>query len=255
MRKISNKFCINMNKVVIKPCGDRALLVSLGDTIDEAVNKKVNKLNEKLIQAALPGVEDTVPTYCSLLVNYSSKFAIYSQLKLEIEKLAANLDETETKEGRLLRIPCCYGGHFGPDMDFAVEHTGLPREEIIERHSAPVYKVYMLGFLPGFVYLGGLDPRLELPRLKSPRLAIPRGAVGIGGTQTGVYPMESPGGWRLLGATPLEFYDPDRPEPILCRAGDRIKFEPVSSCDYYDIRQEILRGTYSPAIEEAGNEH
>ena len=234
----------------MRPCGDRAMLAVLGNTIDESVNNKVNSLAEKLRQKQLPGVGELVPTFSSLLINYAPSLISYHELDSILQQLAEEIQSVEEGPGRLLHIPCCYGGHFGPDMDFAVKHTGLAKAEIIALHSAPVYKVFMLGFLPGFVYLGGLDPRLELPRLKSPRLAIPRGAVGIGGKQTGVYPLQSPGGWQLLGATPVEFYDPQRPEPILCRAGDRIVFEPVTSCDYYDIRQEILRGTYSVKIEE-----
>ena len=235
----------------MRPCGDRALLVVLGDSIDENVNNRVNALADKLRERNVPGVQEPVPSFCSLLINYAPEIISFTELKCCIAEVMQELSVDEEQRSRLLHIPCCYGGHFGPDMDFAVRHTGLAKEEIIALHSAPVYKVYMLGFLPGFVYLGGLDPRLELPRLKSPRLAIPRGAVGIGGKQTGVYPLASPGGWQLLGATPLEFYDPERPEPILCRAGDRIVFEPISSCDYYDIRQEILKGTYAVRIEEA----
>lgn len=226
------------------------MLAVLGNTIDESVNNKVNSLAEKLREKQLPGVGELVPTFSSLLINYAPSLISYHELDSILQQLAEEVQSVEEGPGRLLHIPCCYGGHFGPDMDFAVKHSGLAKEEIIALHSAPVYKVFMLGFLPGFVYLGGLDPRLELPRLKSPRLAIPRGAVGIGGKQTGVYPLQSPGGWQLLGATPVEFYDPQRPEPILCRAGDRIVFEPATSCDYYDIRQEILRGTYSVKIEE-----
>ena len=107
----------------------------------------------------------------------------------------------------------------------------------------------MLGFLPGFVYLGGLDKRIEMPRLATPRVRIPRGAVGIGGSQTGVYPLDSPGGWRLIGASPVDFYDPERQEPVLCKAGDYIRFVPISSCDYYDIRQMLQRGEFTINIQ------
>ena len=239
-----------MSNFYIKPCGDRALLVVLGEEIDENVNNRVNFLAGKLREENIPGVGELIPTFCSLLVNYAPDQIKYKELFLILSKILTEAGSAEKKPSRLLHIPCCYGGHFGPDMDFAVRHTGLSKEEIISLHSAPVYKVFMLGFLPGFVYLGGLDPRLELPRLKNPRLAIPRGSVGIGGKQTGVYPLASPGGWQLLGATPLEFYDPQRTEPILCRAGDNIIFEPITSCDYYDIRQEIIRGNYSVRIDE-----
>ena len=236
----------------MKPCGDRALLVILGEEIDERVNNEVNLLADILRGMNVRGVQELVPTFCSLLINYAPEIISFEKLSAILQEISAKEESCAPAVSRLLHIPCCYGGHFGPDMDFAVRHTGLAKDEIIALHSGQVYRVYMLGFLPGFVYLGGLDPRLELPRLKTPRLAIPRGAVGIGGKQTGVYPMVSPGGWQLLGATPVEFYDPQSPEPVLCRAGDRIVFEPVSSCDYYDIRQEILKGTYAVRIDEGG---
>lgn len=235
--------------ISVRPCGDRAAIAVLGNTISEKVNNNVNILAEKLRRMNIDGIQELVPTYGSLLINYAPELLPYSTLSSILLEISRELEGCSEGPSRLLHIPCCYGGHFGPDMDFAVRHTGLSKDEIIALHSAPVYKVFMLGFLPGFVYLGGLDPRLELPRLKSPRLAIPRGAVGIGGKQTGVYPIQSPGGWQLLGATPLDFYDPKRAEPILCRAGDRIVFEPISSCDYYDIRQEMLRGTYTVKID------
>lgn len=226
------------------------MLLILGNEINESLNSNTVKLCKIIDEAHIPGVEELIPAYCSILINYAPEIVSPSSLKSKIITLSKKIDEKDKKSGRLLRIPCAYGGHFGPDLDFAARHTGLSKEELIGIHSSAYYRVYMLGFLPGFAYLGGMDKRLTLPRLESPRLKIPRGAVGIGGSQTGVYPMESPGGWRLLGATPVDFYDPDREDPILCRVGDTIKFEPISSCDYYDIRQELLRGGYRPQIEE-----
>ena len=125
-------------------------------------------------------------------------------------------------------------------------YTGLDRDEIIAIHSSVDYRIYMMGFLPGFVYLGGLDKRIEMPRLKTPRVKILPGAVGIGGSQTGVYPVASPGGWRLLGGTPVEFYDPGRKEPVLCKAGEYIRFVPITINDYYDIRRMVSKGEYEP---------
>jgi len=241
------------------------LTVVFGNTIDAAVNERVRRFCTYVenCQSGAPwekGIGEVVPCFCSALVNYRPEYLPYKEALALVRSLAetslaadqpndprpndprSHDQGTHAVGGRILHIPCCYGGHFGPDMAFAEKHTGLSREEIISIHSGTDYRVYMLGFLPGFVYLGGLDPRIELPRLKTPRVKIPRGSVGIGGKQTGVYPMDSPGGWQLLGATPVEFYDPHREEPILCKAGDTIRFFPISSCDYYDIRQEILKG-------------
>ena len=224
--------------------------MTLGSEINEQINANVKYLDDKINAAHIPGVEGTIPTYCCIMINYAPHIVAYDILKKKILELLETGGEITISSGRLIHVPCAYGGHFGMDFDFAARYSGLEKEELVAIHSGTYYRVYMLGFLPGFVYLGGLDERIRLPRLESPRLKIPRGAVGIGGSQTGVYPMESPGGWRLLGSTPIEFYDPDREEPILCRAGDVIKFDPISSCEYYDIRQEIIHGRYSPVIEE-----
>ena len=186
----------------------------------------------------------------------------YDPLKIsyeELEKRVRILGSTETlknhKKKRILKIPCCYGARFGPDLRDMEKHTGLDRDEIIAIHSSVDYRIYMMGFLPGFVYLGGLDSRIEMPRLSTPRVKIPAGAVGIGGNQTGVYPVASPGGWRLIGGTPVEFYDAGRQEPILCRAGEYIRFVPVSLDDYYDIRRMIVKGEYTiDILEEEGEQ-
>ena len=149
-----------------------------------------------------------------------------------------------------LLVPCCYGNEFGPDLADMSSMLGLSEEEIIRLHSTPDYKIYMLGFLPGFVYLGGLDERIHAKRLDSPRTAIPKGSVGIGGSQTGVYPIASPGGWRLIGSTPLEFYNPLREEPILCKAGERLRFVPIDQKEYELIKKDVENGTYHPEYQK-----
>ena len=135
-------------------------------------------------------------------------------------------------------IPVCYDGEFAPDMEDVCAHTGLQREQVIRLHTSRDYLIYMLGFLPGFPYLGGMDERIEAPRLETPRTLIPAGAVGIGGKQTGIYPLASPGGWRLIGRTPIKVYDPDREEPILYKSGDYIRFYPITEEEYKDIAQK-----------------
>lgn len=233
----------------ILPAGDRAVTIELGHSIDPAVNDQVQALCARLKAAQLPGVSELIPAFCSVLVLYDPDMLSFSALKERILSLTEESSSAKPVSRRLLFIPCCYGSHFGPDLADLSSFTGLSREEIIELHSQRDYRIYMLGFLPGFVYLGGLNERIAMPRLSVPRLKIPRGAVGIGGSQTGVYPLESPGGWRLIGSTPLDFYDPNRENPVLCRAGDFIRFIPITSCEYYDIRQELLRGTYRMKIE------
>ncbi len=242
-----------MKDMRIAPAGDRALLIQLEQVISEEVNDRVHGLMKAIEDARIRGVEEMIPSYSSLLVFYDPGQIGYAGLKGEVMGLYSLAAEHTSAPKRLLHIPCCYGSHFGLDMRDMETLTGLSREEIISIHSGTDYRIYMLGFLPGFVYLGGLDERIKAPRLRTPRVAIPRGSVGIGGAQTGVYPLKSPGGWRIIGATPVEFYDPHREEPVLCRAGDVIRFEPVSACDFYDIRQMMLKGQYEIRITEAAD--
>ena len=136
----------------------------------------------------------------------------------------------------MVTIPVCYGGDYGPDLAFVAQHAGLSEREVIRRHTAPKYRIYMLGFLPGFPYLGGLDPALFTPRLQNPRTAIPAGSVGIGGQQTGIYPVASPGGWQLIGRTPLKLFDPDR--PLRYAAGDRIRFAAITPQQFETLAQK-----------------
>ena len=221
----------------IMPEGDRALVVDFGEYIDEAVNDAVNALAGKIRKHQFEGVEEMIPTFRSLLILFDPKRTSMRALREGIEKLDLTSSAEEKKKKRILRIPCCYGGKYGEDLIDMEKVTGLSREEIVKIHSGTDYRVYMLGFLPGFAYLGGLDERIAAPRLKTPRLSIPAGSVAIGGNQTGVYPIASPGGWRIIGSTPIEFYNPNREEPILCRAGDYIRFVPIGEDEYDEIRE------------------
>ncbi|WP_462333012.1 5-oxoprolinase subunit PxpB [Schwartzia sp. (in: firmicutes)] len=221
----------------IMPEGDRALVVDFGEYIDETVNDSVNRLARKIQEHHLDGIQEMIPTFRSLLILFDPERTSMRRVRSEIERLDITASESESKERRILRIPCCYGGKYGEDLKDMEQVTGLSREEIISIHSGTDYCVYMLGFLPGFAYLGGLDERIAAPRLKTPRLSIPAGSVAIGGNQTGVYPIDSPGGWRIIGSTPIAFYDPSKENPILCKAGDYIRFVPIREDEYDEIRE------------------
>ena len=237
-----------MPQVTLSPVGDSAIAVDFENRIAPEINRQVHALAADLKKRPIAGICAMIPSFRSLLIQYNPTVLSYDALSSRLLSRAASCTASTETHMRIWQIPCCYGSHFGPDLPDLEQATGLDRAEIIRIHSSVTYKIYMLGFLPGFVYLGGLDPRIEMPRLASPRIKIPKGSVGIGGSQTGVYPVDSPGGWRLIGSTPVDFYDPGRNPPVLCQAGDAIRFCPISSCEYYDIRQDIRKGSYRPEV-------
>lgn len=226
------------------------MTVEFGSAVDPKINDQVHALAAKLKKDNVPGIREVVPAFRSLTIYYDPLKTSFQAVRQNILSYGNISQEGGTVKKRILKIPCCYGARFGCDLADMEAYTGLDRDEIIAIHSSVDYRIYMMGFLPGFVYLGGLDKRIEMPRLKTPRVKILPGAVGIGGSQTGVYPVASPGGWRLLGGTPVEFYDPGRKEPVLCKAGEYIRFVPITINDYYDIRRMVSKGEYEPEVEE-----
>ena len=206
------------------PSGDAALLVTLGDTIDLATNRYAHALAAALAERPLPGLGEAVPGYATLLVHYDPLALDYDQV---LEWVQARLSEASSAllpEPRRIEVPVFYGGEHGPDLEFVAQHNHLSPEEVVRRHTARDYPVYLEGFTPGFPYLGGLDETIAAPRLPSPRLRVPAGSVGIAGQQTGIYPVDSPGGWRLIGWTPRQLFDPQRSPPALLAPGDVVRF-------------------------------
>lgn len=225
--------------------GDSSLCAEFGNEISKEINAQIRAYNILLKESGIPGIVETIPTYRSLLIQYDPGIISYEKLKGKLEKLLAKLDSVEIPPSEVLEVPVLYGGEeMGPDLKFVAEHAGLSEEEVIRLHSEPEYLIYMLGFTPGFTYLGGLNGALETPRLKTPRVKIPAGSVGIAGKQTGVYPIDSPGGWQLIGRTPLKMYDADREKPILPEAGQYIRFIPIDRAEFDRIAAEVEKGTY-----------
>jgi inhibitor of KinA len=217
----------------IKPAGDSTILISFGEVIDEGINDRVHAIASAIENASPEWLVEVVPAYSSLLVFYDPIEAGYGEVG-EAVKAFLNA-ETEAFKGRLVEVPVVYGGEYGPDIEFVARYNGLTVDEVIEIHSKPVYRVYFLGFLPGFAYLGRMDERIAAPRLEKPRLKVPAGSVGIAGKQTGIYPLESPGGWRLIGRTPLKLFDPAREPPTLLQPGDEVKFVPIDEDEFREL--------------------
>jgi 5-oxoprolinase (ATP-hydrolysing) subunit B len=209
----------------ILPCGDAALTVEFGREIDPAVNARVLALDARV--SGLAGVVETVPTYRSLLVHYDPAAVGFHALAAALLDLAADLPDI-AREGRLWRIPVVYGGEFGIDLEDIARRHGITPDDLVQRHSAPVYRVYMSGFLPGFAYLGGLDPSIATPRRESPRARTPAGTISIGGVQALVASIEAPSGWHLLGRTPVRNFMLGRDPVFILEPGDCVMFEPVA---------------------------
>lgn len=226
------------------PLADQFLLLDWGGGIDANTNARVLAAFRQLRAAALPGVLDLVPAYSSLGVAYDAVQLLkrfpgrqpFEVLREQIEKILEKPAQDGGDPGRLLEIPVCYDPDLGPDLEALAVRSGLSTEEIVQRHSEQEYRVYMLGFLPGFAYMGAVDAAIATPRQEQPRPFVPAGSVGIAGQQTGIYPLDSPGGWNLIGRTPLRMFDPARAEPALLRPGDRVRFIPISRALFHQMQ-------------------
>ncbi|MBV1820295.1 5-oxoprolinase subunit PxpB [Clostridium cochlearium] len=224
--------------------GDKALTIEYGNEISEDISSKVRSMMVALETNKIDGIVEIVPTYRSLMVHYNPLIIGYDDLVNKLKSLENKLEDISLPEPEVIEIPTVYGGEYGPDIENVAKHNKITVEEVIKIHSSKEYLIYMLGFTPGFPYLGGMDEKIATPRLKSPRTKITKGSVGIAGSQTGIYPIDSPGGWQLIGRTPLKLYDPNREVPILLKAGNYIKFVPISEKEYKTIEEALNDGTY-----------
>jgi inhibitor of KinA len=224
--------------------GDKAVFVEFGDAIDPNLNRRVRHLKLSIEKASIPGISETVPTYRSLLVYFEPLQINVRKLRATLYSLVQSLVESEIPKPKLIEIPTVYGDEYGPDLEFVATHNGLSTSEVVQIHTGTPYLIYMIGFIPGFPYLGGMSPRIATPRLETPRTKIPAGSVGIAGTQTGIYPTGSPGGWRLIGRTPLQLFNPKCEPPALFQAGDYLNFISVTPEEFTSIKQAVEQGTY-----------
>ena len=225
--------------------GDSALVIEFGNEISVDINKKIRKMMDDIKKENIDGIVELVPTYCSLLINYDVLKIDYNTL---VEKLKTflnnNLETAEGEEVTLIEIPTLYNDEVGPDLSYVAEHNKISKEEVIKIHTGTDYLVYMLGFMPGFTYLGGMSEKIATPRLESPRLQIYPGSVGIAGKQTGMYPSMSPGGWRIIGRTPLKLSNPDSDTPVYISSGDYVRYVSISEEEYNDILKKVENNEY-----------
>src|SRR5246127_1454314 len=238
----------NAMKVRFLSAGDRALVVEFGDRIDRALSNDVLRLDASLRSSALPGVVETVPTFRSLMVHYDPLVTSRAELK---NAIVGRLDRQAKPCGSatLWRVPVCYEGEYAPDLVEVARLTGLTPGDVAALHNGVRYHVYMLGFLPGFPYMGDLPPQLALPRRADPRVRVPAGSVSIATNLTAIYPYESPGGWHLIGTTPIRLFDPEGTPPALFAPGDAVQCEPVDPAAFASIKTAVDGGAYQIASE------
>lgn len=230
------------------PCGDLALSVELGDDINREVNARVLALEYLIQQRRVSGVTETVPSYRSLLVYYDPLVVGWGALTKSLHALWREARPEVLPPARTVEVPCCYGGDLGFELEAAAEKIGLPADEVARLHADADYYVYFVGFTPGLPYMTGMPDRIFIPRLVQPRLKTPPGSVSIGGIQCCIYPVESPGGFWVLGRTPLRLYDPESADPILLRAGDQVRFTMITRPEYDAIAAAVADGTYAPRV-------
>ena len=231
------------NDFKIVQISENIALIDFGNTISEDINKKIRVLCEYLDKKPICGLIEYIPYFSSVSMIYdplkikgSNSFDF---IKEKLKDILLNLDFSCTYEEHIVEIPVCYGNQYGPDIIHVAETNNITIRDVIDIHSSGRYLVYMIGFAPGFPYLGGMSEKLYTPRRKTPRTAIPKGSVGIAGMQTGIYPIETPGGWQIIGQTPLKLFDLNRKNPALLKCGDIVKFYPVSDYEYLKLKEKI----------------
>ncbi|MGN9166057.1 5-oxoprolinase subunit PxpB [Tissierellaceae bacterium HCP3S3_D8] len=237
------------------PAGDKSLVMEFGNSISPEINTKIRSMVTAIDESEFHGIEEVIPTYRSILIIYNPLIIDYQDIIDKLKKMETHLNDTSNDKTRIIELPTVYGGEYGPDIEFVAKHNNLTIEEVIEIHSSTDYLLYMLGFTPGFGYLGGMSEKIETPRLQVPRTKIPAGSTGIAGKQTGIYPIDSPGGWQLIGRTPVKLYDPLAEPPVLLNAGDYIRFIPIDEEKYLEILNLVNKGKYEVNIVKGGKIH
>ncbi|MEH7379471.1 5-oxoprolinase subunit PxpB [Bacillus sp. JJ1533] len=235
----------------IIPVGDMALQVFYKSPASEGLQRQIQQTTKQIEEMKLQGVVELVPAFQSITIYYNPVLTSYQNLSEQVSEICRGNSAMENASPKeIIVLPTCYDGD---DLENVARKSGLSTEEVISLHSSVDYLVYMNGFLPGFPYLKGLPSQLATPRLSNPRLIVPKGAVGIGGDQTGVYPLESPGGWNLIGRTPVPLFSPDKRDPFLLKAGDYLRFMPISVTEYKEIESLVKEDRYKIEVKTIEN--
>ncbi|MEA1969694.1 MAG: 5-oxoprolinase subunit PxpB [Thermodesulfobacteriota bacterium] len=225
-------------KPIFKIAGDQGLLMEYGNIIDPGINSRIRAMAAQFKIQKPRGIVEVIPTYCSMIIIYDPEITDPDILMPALIAMDENSSRVTSSAPKTVELPVCYDHIFGLDIEYVAEFNNLSVQKVIKSHTAPLYPIYMIGFTPGFPYLGGLSEKLHTPRLASPRTLVPAGSVGIANNQTGIYPMASPGGWQLIGRCPVKLFNPQKENPILLKAGDLLKFTPISMEEYHAIKGE-----------------
>lgn len=236
------------DKVKYLPAGDSSLTMEFGNEISVEINGKIRNTVNAIESSPPEGLTELIPTYRSIQVLYDPSVIDYGNMVISLEKILHSATDGGVDNYRIVEIPTCYGYEYGPDLEFVAKHNNLTVDDVIKIHTGSDYLLYMLGFTPGFGYLGGMSEKIATPRLQVPRTIIPGGSVGIAATQTGIYPIDSPGGWQLIGRTPIKLYDPLSEIPVLLNAGDYVRFTSITEEEYLSIKEAVEKNEYKVNI-------
>jgi inhibitor of KinA len=223
--------------VRFQAASDQTLLIYLGEEIGAAAHERVARLVSLLQGEPAKWLRNIQPAYCSLLITFDSAAVDHAEVQAKISELEKRAKKIPAAKPRLVEVPVCYGGEFGPDLEWVADQCGLTAEKVVELHISPTYHAYFLGFVPGFAYLGDLAEEIAVPRLETPRKEVAAGSVGIAGRQSAIYPFATPGGWRLIGRTPLEIFRREREPMGLIAIGDQVKFRPITRAEFLAARR------------------
>ncbi|MDQ0162984.1 5-oxoprolinase subunit PxpB [Bacillus alveayuensis] len=225
------------------PLGDKAIQLQFSHEISEETIQRIRAYSAFLKEAPIQGVIEWIPAYTTLTILYEPEVISYEQLKKKLEQIKGQT-AFDSSSPIVYEIPTYYGGEFGPDLSYVAQYNNMTEKDVIKLHTSVDYLIYMMGFAPGFPYLGGMPNQIATPRLEQPRKKVSAGSVGIAGEQTGIYPLDSPGGWRIIGKTPIKLYDPRLEQPILLSPGHYLRFKSITFEEYAAIEKEVQHGTY-----------